>query len=150
MSNSHFILRESLLSAAINAAISIGFYLAVFGRTDPIPVWGIGNLAFDYLPQSFAVALMSALIPGLLTRLAQKRGKVGNPSGAIPSPGQVIAISLAWATGALVIAGGSSAAILWLTTAETMPALQVFIAKALYGALLGMFVTSRVLKRQLS
>lgn len=147
---SRYVLRESLVSAAINAAISIGFYVAVFGRSDLIPVWGIGNLAFDNLPQSFAVALMSALVPGLLARLAQKKGKAGLPGAAIPSVGRVFGTALAWAVGALLAGGASLAALLWLSGADALPALPVFVAKTLYGALLGAFVTSRVLMRQLS
>src|SRR5690606_9204225 len=111
---SRYILRESLLSAAINAAISIGFYLAVFGRRDPIPVWGMSNLAFDNLVQSFAVALMSALVPALLARLAQQKGKAGSPGAPVPGVGRVFAAALAWAVAAAVAGGGSLAALLWL------------------------------------
>lgn len=145
-----YVLREALLSAAINAAISIGFFLAVFGRGNTIAVWGIGNLAFDNLVQSFAVALMSALVPALLARLAQRKGKVGSPGAPVPGVGRVFARALAWAVAAAAAGGGSLAALLWLSGAEVLPALPLFFAKTLYGAALGAFVTSKVLTRQLS
>ena len=50
-----YIAREILLSALINGAISVAFFVGVFGGAVPVPLWGLGNYAFDLVPQSFAI-----------------------------------------------------------------------------------------------
>ena len=60
MNKSVYLLREAVVSAVINALISVAFFVGFFRGIDPIPVWGMNNYAFDFIPQSFAVSLMSA------------------------------------------------------------------------------------------
>ncbi|QGP80108.1 hypothetical protein GL174_02635 [Sphingobium sp. CAP-1] len=61
--------REAAISVVINGVLSLAFFLAVFG-TAPHPLnWGAPDyLALDFVPQSIAVALMSALVPALIAR----------------------------------------------------------------------------------
>ena len=61
--------REAAISFVINAALSLAFFAATFGLAPRSLSWGAADgLAFDFIPQSAAVALMSALVPSLLAR----------------------------------------------------------------------------------
>lgn len=73
MSHRAILLRETLISMAINAAITAAFFFALFGLGHPIAAEAYGR---DFLPQSFMVALMGTLIPGLLLRRVHG-GRVG-------------------------------------------------------------------------
>ena len=65
MSMAAIIRRETRVSIAINAGLSLLFFLAVFGLKRPV---GFAALGWDFLPQAFMVALMGSLVPGLLVR----------------------------------------------------------------------------------
>jgi hypothetical protein len=147
MDLSRHLLREALLSAIINACISVGFFVAFFRGVDPIPVWGVGNYAADFMPQSFAVTLMSALVPGFLNRRALAAGRFSAHS--VPSTARVIASALAWAVGGLVIGSGGAALALWLSGADAIDATSAFVIKIGYGAALGAFVTYRAVARMI-
>ena len=67
MSHTAYIRRETLVSMVINGVLSLAFFIAVFGRTSPVALWGMGHWVFDFIPQSFMIALMSTLVPGALT-----------------------------------------------------------------------------------
>lgn len=70
-----FILREACIGAVLNAMLSYGVFWLLFRGASRIPVRGFGNFLFDFLPQGFMVALMSAFVPGLLARRAIARGQ---------------------------------------------------------------------------
>ncbi|WP_260929013.1 hypothetical protein [Novosphingobium sp. 9] len=76
ISASDFIRRETLTSVAINTVLSLAFFLVVFRLEARVPVWGLGNLVFDTLPQSFMITLMGVLVPGLIARAKRQAGKV--------------------------------------------------------------------------
>jgi len=143
MSINAYLLRESALSALINAFISLAFVYAVFGAADPLPVPGFGNYAFDFLPQSFAVALMSALVPGLLARKALASGRF--PATLTPPVRRVVLRALAWAVGALVVGALLISMPLWLSGIEAIGRSWGIAGKLSYGAVLGAVVTHRSL-----
>lgn len=61
--------REAGISFGINATLSLAFFLAVFGLEQRPLSWAMPDaLAFDFVPQSMAVSLMSALVPALIAR----------------------------------------------------------------------------------
>lgn len=76
--------REVATSMAINCGLTLAFFLVVFGRSGPVPVWGLGHYVFDFLPQGFMVAFMGTLVPCLLTRKALRAGKVAPLAGPAP------------------------------------------------------------------
>jgi hypothetical protein len=129
MSPARIVARETALSAA-NAVLSLVFFLAMFGPSRPV-AWAA--LAFDGLPQSFMVALMASLVPGLL---------VGTRLGVRCGP--IVGRALLFGTGALAMLGGGGWLWLhgWSGTVAAGPALA---AKMAYGALLGALVTPAAL-----
>lgn len=149
MNTQRFILRETMVSVAINTALSIGFFLLVFGRADRVPFWGTGNWVFDAIPQSFMIALMGTLVPGLMAGRAWRSGKL-SVSGP-PRPFSrlllralataLIAVAAGWALAALV------ARLSGLTSLDWAAALAI---KAGYGAALAAIVTPIVIRAVLA
>ncbi len=121
------VMRETLISMAINAAISAGFFFAVFGLGTPIVVRAFG---IDFLPQAFMIALMGSLVPGLLVRR-----RSGAATGPIVKRALIIAIA------ALVVAGGGAFTVCVALGEETIAPLPGLITKILFGALLAAGVT---------
>jgi hypothetical protein len=124
--------RETALSVAINGLLSLLFFLAVFGTARPV-AWPA--LAVDGLPQSFMVALMGSLVPGLIVgaRLGRARGPI-------------VRRALLFAAAALLLLGGGG----WLLLhgrAGTVAAGTALAAKVAYGAALGAIVTPAALSR---
>jgi hypothetical protein len=144
-----YVARETLVSAGVNAAISVAFFLGVFGGIDPVPLWGVGNYAFDFVPQSFAIGFMATLVPGLLARKALARGRIAG-SGTVPGAGAIVARALVNGLLAVAVGAGLCALVLWASGAESIGHAAAFLAKVIYGALLGALVTWRVLLRLLA
>ena len=127
ITSSSIVVRETAISMAINAVLSILFFLAVFGVSRPVSAVAFGS---DFLAQAFMVALMGALVPGLLTA---KR------SGAARGPVVRRAILLAFA-GLVVAGGGAYAACVVLGESTIAPGIAL-VVKAGFGALLAAIVT---------
>ena len=141
-----YILRETIVSAAINGVIGALFFFAVFGAAGRVTVAGWGGYATDFLPQSGAVALMACLVPAMIARRAQRTGRLATGSeGLLAMPWLLRAALVALLFGLLL---GAAIAHLWLrsgmATLDWPPAL---IIQMFYGAALGAIVTFRVLRR---
>ena len=71
-----YVLVETLISIAINLVISATFAWIVFHGRTRIPLWGAEGYAIDFAPQTFMIALMSVVVPTLITRRRTRLGKV--------------------------------------------------------------------------
>ena len=145
-----YIARETAISAAINAAISLGFFLAVFGLGKDVAVWGIGNYAFDFLPQSFAVTFFASLVPSLLTRKAILSGEIASASGEVATVGSIAIRSIMLGLAIMVVATGLCAGLLLTSGLQALGLVPAFGLKILYGAVLGALVTRNRLTSMLS
>ena len=130
------------MSAAINMAMSAGFFLLAFGGSPQIPVWGLGQFAFDFLPQGFAVGLMSTLVPGLLARRAIAGARLEGSSPAVPSAGSILRRSLVNALLAAAAGGALWLAVFWAAGIGMIAWTPAFVLKLLYGGLLGASATA--------
>jgi len=139
MDKTRHLLKESAVSAAINALISAAFFFGFFSINAQIPVWGLQGYAFDFVPQSFAVSLMSAFMPGLLTRKRLKESPVGG--GRLPSVRGVFVAALLWAVAGLVVGAGLAALVLKLSGIGVVAGTPALFIKVVYGAFLGAIVT---------
>ncbi|NWK96318.1 hypothetical protein DM806_11725 [Sphingobium lactosutens] len=133
--------REAAISIVINGALSLAFFLGVFG-VSPRPLsWAApDNLALDFIPQSIAVALMSALAPALIAR---------RRLGQAPGLGSVLirAALFALAGGAL---GGALAFSIGSVAFPTIAWGTALTIKVAYGGALGALVAILALRRLLS
>ena len=138
---SSYVRRETRVSIAINAVLSLAFYVLFFGTSGRAAIGGIGGLAFDFIPQSFAITLMSALVPGVLTMGKIARGQLAPQPGRSPLPRSLWLRSLLLAAGA-ALAGAVVALIVALGWGSSTLAWHAGAAvKVLYGALLAWVVT---------
>jgi hypothetical protein len=136
-----YVAREAVISAIINAAISVAFFIAVFGFGARVSVWGVGNYAFDFLPQSLAVTFFASFVPSLLTRKAIAAGKVAGVGGTSASVTDLLKRSILLGLGMMFLGAGVWACLLWLSGIETISFLPAFSLKILYGGILGALVT---------
>jgi len=81
------LLRETMISTVPNAVVSAGFVWLLFGGQETIPLWGMTGLAFDLVPTTFMLTLMTTIA---LTLIFRKRGR----DGALPAPGGLAPLPL--------------------------------------------------------
>lgn len=136
-----YVTRETRLSVAINGVLSAGFYLLFFGTRGAVPVWGAGGFAFDFVPQSFAIALMSVLVPGALTRRRLAERLIDSHPASSILPRGLIVRALLLASIAVAAGGGVMAAILALGGSRHLPWSAGALIKIGYGLLLARIVT---------
>jgi hypothetical protein len=137
---------ETVVSMAINAAISVGFAWLVFHGHDHVLSSGPGGLVRDAAPQTFMITLMSTLVPSLVTRKRMHSGHLdawlrGQP-GVSPAPARKIILrAFLLALSAMVLGLGLNAAILPLLFPTGLNYGKVFALKAVYGALVALVIT---------
>lgn len=132
--------RETAISVAINCTMSTAFYLLLFHDVEPVPIWGLGNYAFDFGPQTFMIALMGTMVPGLITARALKYQGCARA---------IIGRALRFALVAVLIGVAATCASLWMLGIESLGFRQGLIAKLAYGATLAAIVTPLFLRTQL-
>ena len=108
---------EMAVAGGISAVLSGVFVALLFGGQVEVPVVGWNGLIVDALPQTAMIALMSSLVPTLLTRRRTRRGSIAPLSTA----GRW-SVTIVLRIGAFVLVA------------------TMFAGKILYGARLGMAV----------
>ena len=140
MSHDAYIRRETMIAIVINSLLSLVFFLIVFGRPDSVVMWGMGQWVFDFLPQSFMVALMSTLVPGALTAKKLRDGvltPLDTPSRlprSLPVRALMLAIIAALGGAAIV------AAAMWASGLTSLGWTTALVLKVAYGATLGAII----------
>ncbi len=127
------------VAAVISAVLSGVFVALLFGGQAEVPVVGWNGLIVDALPQTAMIALMSSLVPTLLTRRRTRRGGVAPLLTPSRWPAAIVLRIGAFVLLATMLAGGLHAALLPLGPLA-WPLSTVFAGKILYGAALGMAV----------
>jgi hypothetical protein len=121
------VLENTLIGTGINTALSIAFFLGVFGLHGPIAAARFGP---DFFVQAFMVTFMGTVAPCLILR-RQTGERVGGI--AMRSFGLAIAATL--------LAGGGGFAVCSALGDAQIPHLQAFVVKAAFGAVLSLIVT---------
>ena len=144
-----YVRRETVISVVINVALSAVFFLLVFGRTDPIPVWGLGKYAFDFVPQSFMIALMSAVVPGILAIRRRRAGLVERVESPPRLPRRLLPRALLVAVLAVLLGAGCIALVLFAARIDNISRIPALLFKLLYGGALAALVTPPTLRAAL-
>ena len=113
--------RETAISIVINMAIGAGFFLVLFRGTDPVPVWGAGRFAADFLPQGFMIGLMGSLVPSLLARRQVARGALAPVPAASMLPKGLMTRCVVLAVVSMLLLAGLAAAALAASGVATLP-----------------------------
>ncbi len=146
MSAKQYILRETVVSIFINIIINSGVFLLVFGLAGPIPVWGMGKLAFGVVPQAFMIGLMITLISGSLTTMKLRKGRIARYEGWSMLPRSLIGSALTVAVASAVICAGLACALLFLVAPSELSWLNAFIFNLIFSGLVAFVVTPVVLR----
>lgn len=140
-----YLYRETAISVAINAVLSLIFFLLVFGTPASVRVAGAGGYGMDFVPQSLMIALMASLVPGAIAAAKLRRAGLA----AAEARAALLRRSLTTA----LLGAGVGAAIGWLLAlllpVAAIPLVPALFAKILYGALLAAIVTPIGLRRAL-
>ncbi len=150
MDHKTYIRRETMVSVAINCVLSALFFWVVFRGVDPVPTWGMGNWVFDFLPQSFMIALMSTLVPGAMAGKAIRAGRIKADGPANWLPGNLPARALVMALVSATFGAGLIAAIVQGIGVEQLSATTALVLKIIYGTILAGIVTPYGLLRALA
>jgi hypothetical protein len=144
-----YIRRETGISIVINTVLSLVFFLAVFGTSGAVPVWGMGHYVFDFGPQAFMIALMATLVPGALAGKALRSGKVAAYAGHSRLPRSLWQRALLLAVVSAIAAVAGAAAILALLGLAELPYAPALAAKLGFSAALATAVTPAALRAAL-
>lgn len=136
-----YIRRETAVSVAINTALSLAFYLVVFGRSGQVPLWGLGAYVFDFVPQGFMIGLMATLVPSALARKALGQGRITAIPQGPASPGCPIRRALLVGATSAGIGAGCAAAASAVAGATTIDWHLGLLLKLAFGATLAALVT---------
>ncbi len=142
--------RETAISMVINTVLSGVFFLAVFGLHGPVPIWGMGHYVFDFGPQAFAVAFMSTLVPGALSRKALRAGRVASRPSALRLPGNLLLRGLILAVPSAMLALAGAAAVCPALGLAQLPWSVALAAKLGFGAVLALVITPIALRATLA
>jgi len=149
-----YILRESLLSLVINATLSVLFALLVIHGNLAIPLWGLGGMALDFVPQTFMISFATAIAVTLSSRKRLRAGAVkpltqseAGPFARLPQNVLVRALLIA-ATAAIVLSPMSAGA-LQAFEVTRLPANSFVVMKVLYGALVTLLIGPPVVRAAL-
>ena len=135
--------RNALQSAIINAGFSLAFFALVFGfPAQALTMAAPDRFALDFLPQAAAVALMSALVPVLVTRQDLAR-LTGRP----PAPIRTIVQQAVFFALVALIPGGVLAGLALALPWPPLALAPALVIKLGFGALLGAVVTFLALAR---
>jgi hypothetical protein len=136
----HAITREARISAAINGVLSAVFFFLVFGTDgEPVTTAAPDNYAFDFVIQGAIVALMAALVPSFLLRK-----KIASIAARRPTNVKVVASAVVTMLVAALVAFGFGQGVSGLADSIAVPA--ALGLKVLFGAGLGYFITSSILR----
>lgn len=145
--HARYLRKEMLIAIVINSIFSAVFCWLVFGRSESIELWGLNGLAFDFIPQTFIITLMTTIAATLLTRMRVRRGEIAAaPGGSSRLPANVLLRAIMLGVIATVVFGGIGTALLAVTWSGAPSFGWVFTLKILYGALVAA-VMSRIALR---
>lgn len=137
--------RETIVSAIVNAIMSVAIFAVFFGLASrSLAVGRMDGLAIDFLPQGFMVSFMGSLVPSLI--MQAKLRKAGMQAVA-PSSRRIASVV------AIAVAVGLASAVTLMVLASFGPlrvvhSYQALAFKMTYGAILG-FVSARFALRAL-
>lgn len=81
---------EAAISIVPNALVSALFVWLIFRGADAIPLWGMQGVAFDLLPTTFMLTLMTTIAMTLIVRARRRKGLPAAAPGALYLPDNIV------------------------------------------------------------
>jgi hypothetical protein len=141
------VLRETLISTVPNAIVSAGFVWLIFRGQDTIPLWGMNGLAFDLVPTTFMLTLMTTIALTLIFRKRHRDGALpatGSAAAPLPLPHNPLLRGLTLGLALLVLFVPASIAMLSAVWQADWSYQTVLGFKIVYGVLVGWVATPLV------
>ena len=136
---------EAAIYIVPNALVSALFVWLLFRSVDAVPLWGMQGVAFDLVPTTFMLTLMTTIGLTLVVRARTRKGAVHAADAGFPAlPHNVVARALVLALTATVMLVPVSVIVLHLLWAGNWSYDTIMIFKVGYGVAVGLVVTSIV------
>lgn len=158
MSEEHeaYVKGETRISIVLSVIISLLFAWAVFPPGGAIPMGGMGGIAFDLVPTTFMIVLMTTIALSLLTHARRRKGAVGVLALEAGAPHWGVRLArrlprhfllraVALALGACAVFIPAMLLILFIARVSDMAFVPFLLFKAVYGAFLAALFTPPIL-----
>ncbi|MBA3895576.1 MAG: hypothetical protein H0X36_00230 [Sphingomonadaceae bacterium] len=146
-----FVWIQQAVSAVLNALVSALFVWVMFGGLTAVELWGKTGLAFDLVPTTFMITLMTAVALTLVTRAAVRNGQVPPlATSGLPLPRHLLLRAPLLALAATMTLVPLSVGVLRSTWHGDWSYGAVMIFKIAYGVMLGAIITPIVIKAALA
>lgn len=145
-----YVRRQTSVGVIIASVLTVLLFFVVFGGLATIPTWGPGGWVFDFLPQSFMIASMGTLVPGVLTRRKLRAGVVAALPGTTRLPRNLVVRALSLAVASAALGTALVAAVTFATQQESLAFAVALTLKVAYGALLAALITPLGLRAALT
>ena len=138
------LLTEAAISIVPNALVSALFVWLIFRGVDAIPLWGMNGVAFDLVPTTFMLTLMTTIALTLIVRARRRKGLPAAAPGALRLPHNLLprAISLALLLCLLFVP--ASVLLLKLGWSGDWSYDRMMVFKIAYGVAVGLVATPLV------
>jgi len=130
-----------------NALVSAGFVWLLFGGQSRIGLWGMDGLAFDLVPTTFMLTLMTTIALTLIFRKRRREsGLLGaaSPGAPLPLPRNPVLRGIALGALLLVLFVPVSVAVLSAIWTQDWSYERVLAFKIAYGIVVGWVATPLV------
>lgn len=145
-----YVRRETGVGVVMASVLTVLVFFAVFGGLAEIPTWGRSGWVFDFVPQSFMIALMGTLIPGVLAQRKLRAGVVMSLPGTMRLPRNLVVRALILAVVSAVLGTALVAAVAFAAQQESLAFPVALVLKVAYGALLAALITPLGLRAALT
>ena len=132
---------EAAISVVPNALVSALFVWLMFGGKARVPLWGSNGVAFDLVPTTFMLTLMTTIALTLIVRARRRKGLARVPPGAPRLPHNVVLRGIILG---LTLCGAFlpvSIGLLWLGWEGDWSYGRVMTFKIVYGVAVGLVAT---------
>lgn len=146
-SHKRYVRTETFFSIVLNMAVSALFVWIVFRGQSEIGLWGMNGLAFDLVPTTFMITLMTTIALTLITRKRVRNNKVA----AITSPSLrgvprfFLLRALLFAIVATAVLVPAMTGLLHLMQVTPVSYSWAMVFKLIYGGLLAVLITPLIL-----
>lgn len=141
------VMRETMISTVPNALVSAAFVWLLFGGQATVSLWGMSGLAFDLVPTTFMLTLMTTIALTLIFRKRRRgtsRADAPGSGGPLPLPHHPVLRGIVLAVLLSVLFVPASVAVLSAIWIEDWSYARVLWFKIVYGILVGWAATPLV------